>query len=113
MNTTPTPSEAVELIWLTPSIDSTRSSTFWMIPSSTSSGDAPGYSTRTCTAPRSKSGNTSTTTADMLNTPAARMKIISRLAATGCAAIHAIARFTRSRLPPGGRSSRRSRWPSG
>ena len=106
MNTTPTPSDAVELIWLTPSIASTRSSTFWMIPSSTSSGEAPGYSTRTCTAPRSKSGNTSTTTLAMLNTPAARMKIISRLEATGCPAIQAIARFIRRLRRPAGRSFR-------
>jgi hypothetical protein len=112
-STTPTFSEAADVTRRTPSTLPTPSSTRWTIDCSTSSGDAPGYSTCTWIVSSENSGKTSCRTLKRLRSPATAMKTMRRLAATPFRAIHSIARLIAPTHPPSrawrppGRSCRR------
>ncbi len=80
--TTPTPSAHVDVIFLTPSMPATASSTRLITPFSTSSGDAPRYGTVTLIISTLSSGNTSIFIVRIVSRPDITMNAISRLAAT-------------------------------
>ena len=118
-STTPTFSEATLVTRSTPWMPVTRSSIRRTIACSTSSGDAPGYWTCTWIVSREISGKVSCGRLMRLTNPARMMSTMSRLAATPCLAIHAIARLMSRprrprRLPPVHRPRcRRSRGTAG
>ena len=84
------PSLAVPVIFLIPVIPETASSIGNKIDSSISSGVAPEYGTATIIKSRSNSGNTSCLILETPITPATKIMIISKFAATLCSAIQRI-----------------------
>ena len=92
--TMPIPSEAVEVISPIPSRPWIASSMRMETATSTSSGAAPRYGTSMLIMSSENSGNTSELTVVIEIAPLIMMKNISRLAATGFFANHAIIRFT-------------------
>ena len=81
---------AVPVIFLIPVIPETASSIGNNIDSSISSGVAPEYGTATIIKSRSNSGNTSCLILETPITPATKIMIISKFAATLCSAIQRI-----------------------
>ncbi len=92
--TAPKPSEATDLISFIPLMPLRFSSIFRIMPSSISSGPAPGYATETFMRSSSISGKTSCFIAKAMINPPTMKTIIRRLAATWLWAIHLMGPFT-------------------
>ena len=94
--TEPKPSLATDFISFTPLTPLRFSSILRIIPSSTSSGPAPGYATLTCTMSSEISGKTSCFMERPITSPPTMKTIISRFEATWFLAIHLMAPITLS-----------------
>ena len=90
----PIPSAAVAVIVLMPSTARIASSIFWQIPSSTSAGLAPGYSTPTVTISSWNSGNNSFFSPSIAITPTMMTATISVLTAGPLRTTHWMIGFT-------------------